>query len=127
MHDEEAYAVRVLKGGASGYLTKESAPAELAAAVRKVARGGRYVSASLAETLADHLSDGDRPPHDTLSTREFQVFCLMAEGKSLTEIARSLFLSVKTVSTHRARILQKLRIRNNAELVQYALRHGLIS
>jgi DNA-binding NarL/FixJ family response regulator len=126
MHDEESFAVRVLKAGAAGYMTKESAPNELAAAVQKVVRGGRYVSQSLAERLAAQLgTSSDRPLHESLSDREFEVFCLMAKGKSLTEIAHALFISVKTVSTHRARILQKMNLGNNAELVQYAVRHGL--
>lgn len=126
MYGEEAYAVRALRLGASGYLTKGGAPEELLAALEKAIRGGRFVAESVAERLADVLVQGaDRPPHELLSDREFQVFGLMAQGKSLTEIARSLFLSVKTVSTHRARILQKLNLKNNAELVQYALRHGL--
>lgn len=127
MYDEEAYAVRALRAGAAAYLTKEGAPDELATAVEKVARGGRYVSASLAERLAFHVAaPSDRAPHEALSEREFAVFCQMAEGKSLTEIGAALFVSVKTVSTHRARILQKLGLKNNAELVQYALRHKLI-
>lgn len=126
MYDEESYAVRVLKAGAAGYLTKESAPTELASAIHKVVGGGRYVSQALAEQLAAHLGTAtDRPPHEALSDREFEVFCLMAKGKSLTEIAHALFISVKTVSTHRARILQKMNLGNNAELVQYAVRHGL--
>jgi len=126
MYDEESYAVRVLKAGAAGYLTKESAPTELAAAIHKVVGGGRYVSQALAEQLAAHLGTAtDRPPHEALSDREFEVFCLMARGRSLTEIAHSLFISVKTVSTHRARILQKMSLGNNAELVQYAVRYKL--
>lgn len=127
MHGEEAFAVRALRLGASGYLTKGGAPEELLAALEKVTRGGRFVSEAVAERLADLVAHGtDRPPHELLSDREFQVFGLMAQGRSLTEIARALFVSVKTVSTHRARILQKLGLRNNAELVQYALRHGLV-
>jgi two-component system, NarL family, invasion response regulator UvrY len=127
MHDEESYAIRVLRAGAAGYLTKESAPAELASAVGRVARGGRYISASLAERLASHLGAlSDTPPHESLSDREFQVFCLMAKGVSLTEIARGLTLSIKTVSTHRAHILQKMGLQNNAELVHYAVRYKLI-
>ncbi len=126
MHDEESFAVRVLKAGAAGYLTKESAPNELAAAIQRIVRGGRYVGQSLAERLAAHLgTSSDRPLHESLSDREFEVFCLMAKGKSLTEIAHALFISVKTVSTHRARILQKMNLGNNAELVLYAVRHGL--
>jgi len=127
MHAEAEYAIRVLKAGASGYLTKESAPDLLVSAVQKVARGGKYLSPSLAETLASRLGDDfERAPHESLSDREFQVLCLMASGKGLTEIARELIVSVKTVSTHRARILQKMHLANNAELIRYALRHKLI-
>ncbi len=127
MHAEEQYALRVLRAGASGYLTKESAPDLLVSAIRKVARGGKYLSPSLAEVLASRLGDDyERAPHEILSDREFQVLCLMAAGKGLTEIARELIVSVKTVSTHRARILQKMHLKNNAELIAYALRHKLI-
>ncbi len=127
MHSEEEYAVRVLRAGASGYLTKESAPDLLVQAVQKVSRGGKFVTPSLAEKLAAYMgNDTGRPPHESLSDREFQVLCLMAAGKGLTEIAQELIVSVKTVSTHRARILQKMRLRNNSELIQYAVRHSLI-
>jgi DNA-binding NarL/FixJ family response regulator len=126
MHREEQYAIRLLKAGASGYLTKDGVPEELLAAIRRVAAGGRYLTASLAERVAEHLGDGEKPPHERLSAREFQVLCLMTEGKSLTEIGYELCVSVKTISTHRARILQKMGFKNNAELVQYAVRNGLI-
>jgi DNA-binding NarL/FixJ family response regulator len=128
MHGEEQYALRLLKAGASGYLTKDGVPEELVAAIRRVASGGRYLTPSLAERMAEHLGGGgEKAPHERLSDREFQVLCLMAEGKSLTEIACDLSVSVKTISTHRARILQKMGFKNNAELVQYAVRNGLIA
>ena len=127
MHPEEQYAVRALKTGASGYLTKESAPEELVAAIRKVSRGGKYVSASLAERLASMLDEDDkRLPHEALSNREYQVMLLIASGKSVSEIAQELSLSVKTVSTYRARILEKLRMTNNAELIRYATKNDLV-
>jgi two-component system invasion response regulator UvrY len=127
MHPEAQFAVRALKTGASGYLTKESAPEEMLSAIRKVSKGGKYVSASLAETLASMLSDDDkRPPHETLSNREYQVTLLIASGKSVSEIAQELSISVKTVSTYRARILQKLRMTNNAEIIRYATKNELV-
>jgi two-component system invasion response regulator UvrY len=127
MHREEQYAIRLLKAGASGYLTKDGVPEDLVAAIRRVASGGRFLTPSLAERMAAHLDrEVEKPPHERLSDREFQVFCLMAEGKSLTEIAYELGVSVKTISTHRTRILEKTGFRNNAELVQYAVRNGLI-
>ena len=127
MHPEEQHAVRALKTGASGYLTKESAPEEMLSAIRKVSRGGKYVSASLAETLASMLNEHDeRLPHEALSNREYQVMCLIASGKSVSEIAQELSLSVKTVSTYRARILKKLRMTNNAELIRYATKNELV-
>lgn len=128
MHREEQYAIRLLKAGASGYLTKDGMPEELLTAIRRIASGGRYLSSSLAERIASHLGeDAERLPHERLSDREFQVLCLMAEGKSLTEIAYELSVSIKTISTHRARILQKTGFKNNAELIQYAVRNGLIA
>jgi two-component system, NarL family, invasion response regulator UvrY len=127
MHPEEQYAVRAVRAGASGYLTKESAPEELVAAIRKVSRGGKYVSASLAETLASVLNEDDkRLPHETLANREYQVMLLIASGKSVSEIAQELSLSVKTVSTYRARILEKLRMANNAEIIRYATKNELV-
>jgi two-component system, NarL family, invasion response regulator UvrY len=127
MHAEEMYAVRVLKAGASGYLTKESTPLELVKAIRKVLSGGRYVSAQLAETLAFRLDDDtERPLHESLSQREFQVLCMMADGMTVSEIAAALSLSAKTVSTYRARILQKLHLNNSAEAIRYALDNYLI-
>ena len=127
MHPEEQYAVRALRAGASGYLTKESAPEELVAAIRKVSAGGKYVSASLAEHLASIVqSAGESLPHETLSRREYQVMCLIAAGKTVSEVARELSLSVKTVSTYRARILEKLQMKNNAELMRYATQNQLV-
>lgn len=126
MHPEEQYAVRALKTGASGYLTKESAPEEMLSAIRKVSKGGKYVSASLAETLASMLNNGgERLPHEALSNREYQVMLLIASGKSVSEIAQVLSISVKTVSTYRARILEKLGMTNNAELIRYATKNEL--
>lgn len=126
IHAEEQLAVRVLKAGASGYLTKENAPEELVKAIRKVVSGGRYISPSLAESLAFGLDTAPgRPRHETLSDREFQVMQLMAGGKTLTEIAEELSLSAKTVSTYRTRLLEKLKLKTNAELMRYALNFGL--
>lgn len=126
-HPEDQYAVRVLKAGASGYLTKESAPDELIKAARKVLDGGKYVSAALAEKLAFGLGDrSEKAPHETLSDREYQVMCLMASGKSAGEIADELMLSVKTISTFRSRILTKMQMKTNAELTHYALQHQLV-
>ena len=126
MHAEEQYAVRALRAGASGYLTKASAPDELIGAIRKVSYGRKYVSASLAEKLAFALDiDTNKPPHETLSDREYQVMLMIASGKSVKEIAAELCLSVKTISTYRTRLLEKLGVENNADLLRYALRHGL--
>ena len=127
MHPEEQYAVRALRAGASGYLTKESAPEELVAAIRKVSTGGKYVSASLAEHLACIVqNDGEALPHETLSNREHQVMCMIASGQTVSEAARELSLSVKTISTYRARILEKLHMKNNAELIRYATMNELV-
>ena len=126
MHPEEQYAVRALRAGASGYLTKESAPDELVAAIRKVSTGGKYVSSSLAERLASLLQKAEQLPHDILSRREYQVMCLMASGKTVSEIAKELSLSVKTISTYRSRILEKMKMKNNAELTRYAINNSLI-
>lgn len=127
MHAEEQYAVRVLRAGASGYLTKEAAPDQLITAIRKISKGGRYVSPTFAEVLAFDLGgDPQKPLHETLSDREFQVMCLLASGKPVKEIAAKLFVSVKTVSTHRARILDKMRMKNNADLILYAVRNRLV-
>lgn len=128
MHPENQFAVRVLKRGASGYMTKESASEELVGAIRKVLAGGRYVSTSLAEKLATYLSSGEnqKAPQETLSDREFQVLRLIASGKMVSEIARELSLSVKTISTYRTRILEKMGMKNNAELMHYAMQHQLV-
>lgn len=127
MHPEEQYAVRALKAGAAGYLTKESAPDELIMAARKILAGGRYVSASLAERLVYDLDrPSDKPPHETLSDREFQILRMIASGKTVKEIGEDLALSVKTVCTYRARILAKMRLKNNAEITRYAIENGLL-
>lgn len=119
--------MRALKAGASGYLTKQSAPALLVTAIRQVASGRKYVSADLAEELARTVSDGnDRQRHETLSDREYETLRLMASGKTLTEIAVEMSLSVKTVSVYRARLLEKMQLKNNAELTYYALKHKLV-
>ena len=127
MHPEEQYAVRSLRAGASGYLTKESAPDELIKAIRKVANGGKYITSSLAEKLAGEIGpDAEKPLHETLSDREYQVMCMIASGKTVKEIAEDLNLSVKTISTHRARILRKMHMDNNAQLTHYAIKHELV-
>ncbi len=127
MHPEDQYAKRVLKAGAAGYMNKETAPKELVKAVGKVLSGGRYVSAALAEKLASDLSaDTERLSHERLSDREFEVLRMIASGKTISQIAEELHLSVTTVSTHRARILEKMGMANNAELMRYAMRNGLI-
>ena len=127
MHPEDQYAVRVLRAGAAGYVTKESAPAKLVQAIRKVVRGGKYVSASLAEKLVYDLgSETDKAPHEILSDREYQVLCMIASGKTVTQIAEELTLSVKTISTYRVRILEKLKMNNNAEITRYAIKEGLV-
>ncbi|HMK65898.1 MAG TPA: response regulator transcription factor [Thermodesulfobacteriota bacterium] len=127
IYPEDQYAVRVLKLGAAGYLTKESVPEELINAIRKVANGRKYISASLAEKLASDLElNTDKPPHENLSDREYQVLCLLASGKRLKDIADTLDLSIKTISTYRTRILEKMKMDNNAELIRYALQNNLV-
>ena len=127
IYPEEQYAVRALRAGASGYLTKESAPEELISAIRKVSRGGKYVSASLAEKLVSELGiDTERPVHERLSDREYQVLLMIASGKTVKEIADDLALSVKTISTHRTRALAKMGMKNNAEITYYAIKMGLV-
>lgn len=127
MYPEDRYALRLLKAGAAGYLNKESAPEELVGALHKVAGGGRYVSAALGEKLALAMAGGaDEPAYEKLSDREYQIMWLLASGKTVGDIARQLFLSANTVSTYRARILKKINVRNNAELMRYAIRHQLI-
>jgi two-component system invasion response regulator UvrY len=127
MHSEDQYAIRALRAGAAGYLTKESAPEALVEAVRTVHDGGRYVSAALAERLAAKggVDDG-RPPHEALSDREFQVMRMIAAGRTVKEIGFDLGLSEKTISTYRTRILEKMRMRTNAEVTRYAVRAGLV-
>ena len=126
VYPEEQYAVRFIKAGASGYLTKESASEQLAQAIRKIANGGKFASQQIVEKLAFESSDPDRPPHEKLSDREYQVFCMIAAGKPLTEIGEDLSLSVKTISTHRSRILEKMRMTKNAELIHYAIKTNLL-
>jgi DNA-binding NarL/FixJ family response regulator len=127
MHKEEEYIVRALKTGASGYLTKESVMDELIQAVRKVSQGSKYVSAIVAEKLVDYIdTDTEAPLHRALSDREYEVMCLLASGKKTREIADQLFLSPNTVSTYRARILEKMNMKNVAEVVQYAVKNKLI-
>ncbi len=127
MYSEDLYAVRVLKEGASGYLNKDSAPEDLVKAVRKVNSRGKYVSSSLAEKLAFGLADDfDAPPDKALSNREFQVMCMIANGKTIKEISNELYLSEKTISTYRARILTKMNMKTNAELINYSIKNNLI-
>jgi DNA-binding NarL/FixJ family response regulator len=127
MYSEDQFAMRVLKAGASGYLTKDSAPDELVKAIRKVVSGGKYVSPFLAEKLASEIgTDSSKLPHETLSDREFQVLRMIATGKAVKEIAAELSLSVKTISTYRARLLQKMNLTTNAELIHYAIQNRLI-
>ncbi len=127
MHPEQQFARRALKSGAAGYLTKDSVPDELKVAVKKIAAGGRYVSATLAEKLAVDLREGaETPLHELLSDREFQVMRMIASGKTVKQIAENLSLSVKTVSTYRARILEKTGMKSNAELIRYALQSQLV-
>ncbi|MFM2066608.1 MAG: hypothetical protein RLZZ584_1517 [Pseudomonadota bacterium] len=128
MFPEDQYALRVLKAGAAGYLTKESAAEDLVNAIRKVARGGRFVSAALGERLAQELAGGDdQPLHRKLSDREYQIMWLIASGKTVSEIGAQLFLSPNTISTYRARILHKLELKNNAELMRYAIQNELVA
>jgi len=127
MHREDQYAIRALKAGAAGYLTKQSAPRELVTAIRQVAGGQKYVSATLAQALASQVgTDHDAPPHDALSDREFQTLTMIASGKTVSEIARELSLSVKTVSEYRARLLAKMNLKTSAELTHYAIRNQLV-
>jgi DNA-binding NarL/FixJ family response regulator len=127
MHQEMQYAVRAIKSGASGYLTKESAPGQLEQAIRKIATGGAYISAEVAEQLALGAMPGGASglPHENLSDREFEVFRLLVAGDAVTDIAHKLNLSVKTVSTHKSNLMQKLGLANQTELVRYAIKNGL--
>ena len=128
MFPEDQYAVRALKAGAAGYVTKEAAPETLVDAIRLAARGKKYITPEVAETLATYMGDAQRPevPHEALSDREYETLRLIASGKKLSEIAEILSLSPKTVSVYRARLLYKMKLRNNAELTLYAVKHGLI-
>src|SRR5450756_2447144 len=127
VHSEDQYAIRALKAGASGYLNKDSAPEELVNAIRRILMGKKYITPSLAEKLAETLDqDGDKLPHEYLSDREFEVLKLLAAGKSVSEIAEKLCLSVTTISTYRARIMTKMNVRTNADLTLYAMENKLL-
>ncbi len=127
MHPEEQYAVRALRAGASGYLTKESAPDELITAIRKISQGRKYITSSLAERLAFEVeADSEKPLHDVLSDREYQVLRMIASGSTIKQIATELSLSIKTVSTYRTRIMGKMKMKTNAELMHYALKHQIL-
>lgn len=127
IHGEEQYAIRALKAGAAGYLTKKSVPDELIKAVQKISQGGKYITASLAEKMASYLEkDARKLPHETLSDREFQIMCLIAKGKTRKEIAEELSLSVDTISTYRARILEKMKLKRTIELIHYAMKNQLV-
>lgn len=126
MYPEDQYALRLLKAGASGYLTKESAPALLVEAIRKVAAGRKYISPAVADLLADQLG-GNGPQHADLSDREYQIMLQIASGSTVSEIAEKLSLSVKTISTYRARVLEKMHMKTNAEITHYAIRNQLVS
>ena len=126
VHSEEKYAVRALRAGASGYLMKSVSPAELILAIRKIARGEKYMSSSIAEKLVGELIPNEEPSHSQLSDREYQVMCMSVSGRSLNEIAEDLSLSVQTVSTYRNRILEKLNMKNIADVIRYAVKNGII-
>jgi DNA-binding NarL/FixJ family response regulator len=127
MHREDQYAIRSLRAGAAGYLTKQSAPRELVTAIRQVASGQKYVSAALAQELAASVgADHEAPVHDTLSDREYQTLTMIAAGKTVSQIAQELSLSVKTISEYRARLLVKMKLKNSAELTHYAIRNQLV-
>lgn len=127
MFPEDQYALRAIKAGASGYLNKESAPEELVAAIQKVLQGGEFISPSLAEELLHYARhEEDQPAHKYLSDREYQVLCLIASGKEVKDIAIELALSAKTISTYRTRLLEKMKMKTNAELTNYAIRNGLV-
>lgn len=128
MHREDQYAIRSLKAGAAGYLNKQSAPAELVDAIRQVAAGRKYISPALAQELASKIGDDNReaPPHEMLSDREYQTLIMIASGKTVSDIALELSLSVKTISMYRTRLLQKMKLRHNAELTHYAIRNHLV-
>ncbi len=127
VYPEEQYAIRALKAGAAGYLTKATAPETLIEAIKKITGGKKYITESVAEHLADTIErDSEKPPHASLSDREFQILCKIASGKSVSAIAGEMFLNVKTVSTYRRRILDKMQMKNNSELTHYALKNNLL-
>ena len=127
MHNEHEFAIRALKAGAAGYLNKQSAPAQLVVAIRQGAAGDKYVSPAVAQELANSINtDADKPLYTTLSDREYQTLCFIAEGKTLSEISAEMFLSPKTVSVYRARLLEKLSLNNNSELIRYAIKNKLV-
>lgn len=126
MHPEDQYAIRALKAGAAGYLSKHCAPSQLVAAIRQVAKGKKCISPALSEQLLTMVVSGERPVHETLSDREYQTMILIASGKTLAEIAAELCLSAKTVSVYRARVLEKMKLKNNTELAYYAIRNRLV-
>jgi len=127
IHPEDRFAIRALKAGAAGYVTKESASDELVKAIRRVVLGGKYVSANLAEHLASELNvTSEKPPHQTLSDREYEVMCLLASGKTLKQIAENLTLSLSSVNTYRSRILHKMNMTSSAELMHYAINNRLV-
>jgi two-component system, NarL family, invasion response regulator UvrY len=128
MHNENEFAIRAIRAGAAGYLNKQSAPAQLVTAIRQVAAGHKFITPALAEELANALTAGasDQPLHATLSDREYQTLCMIASGKGLSEISEEMCLSPKTVSVYRARLMEKLKLSNNSELIRYAIKHKLV-
>ena len=126
MHREDQYAIRSLKAGASGYLTKQSASSELVNAIRTVARGKKYITPEVAEALANQVGNAEKPLHESLSDREYQTFIMIASGLSVSDIAEKLCLSVKTVSMYRARLIEKMKFKHNAELTHYAIKNNLV-
>jgi two-component system, NarL family, invasion response regulator UvrY len=126
MHPEEQYAVNLLRAGANGYITKDAVPQQVVQAIRTLLQGRKYISPTVANILAEEIGGDNRPPHEQLSEREFQVFCKLAAGRSVGDIAEELFLSNKTVSTYRARIMDKMTAKSNADLTYYAIKNGLI-
>ena len=127
IYPEDRFAIRAFKAGASGYLTKEMAPEMIVEAIRKVSTGGKYITPAIAEKLADELNElNDKSPHERLSDREFDVMCMVGSGKSLIEIAEKLGISDRTVSTYRTRILKKMNLKNNSEIIHYVIDNGLI-
>ncbi|WP_027214605.1 response regulator [Burkholderia sp. WSM2232] len=127
IHNEAQVVSRALRAGATGYVTKDSNPDVLLAAIRRLAEGGRFIDPKLVEGIVFETYSGDAPPHEILSDREFQVLQMLALGKSLNEIADAFALSAKTISTHKMRLMQKLGLANNADLIRYAIRHGLVA